>query len=82
MDQLQILEQIKILFADILDGSEVQIDMNTTQNDIESWDSLSHLHVLVAIEKHFKIRFTTTEIEKLSRIDDICKSIFSKLQLD
>jgi acyl carrier protein len=79
MDSEQIIQQVNSIFIDILDNDDIKLSRDTTANDIEEWDSLNHIQLVVAIEKHFKIRFTTAEIYKWKNIGDMCDMIASKL---
>ena len=58
MNKEEILKIVNEVFVDVLDNPNIVIDLNTTANDVEDWDSLNHIQLVVAIEKHFKIRFT------------------------
>ena len=50
----------------------------TTADDVPGWDSLTHIDLIVAIEKHFKIRFTTGEVTALKNVGDLMDLIASK----
>ena len=73
--QDEILQAINRIFNDVLDDGEIVVTPATTSNDIESWDSLNHIQLVVAIEKHFKVRFTTGEIYAWKDVGDMCKTI-------
>lgn len=75
----EILEQNTKIFRDVLDNDEIVLEPSTTADDIEEWDSLSHIQLIVAIEKHFKIRFKTSEITSYKNIGEMCEGIQSKL---
>ena len=75
----EILEQNTKIFRDVLDNDEIVLAPSTTADDIEEWDSLSHIQLIVAIEKHFKIRFKTSEITSYKNIGEMCEGIQSKL---
>lgn len=62
MEKNQILEEVQEIFRDVLDNEEIELANETVADDIEEWDSLSHIQLIVAIEKHFKIKFTSKEI--------------------
>ena len=64
----EILEQVNSVFKDVLDNEEIVVTANTTADDIDEWDSLSHIQLVVAIEKHFKIRFTSSEINNFKNV--------------
>lgn len=58
MEKTEILVKVQDIFRDVLDNEEIVLNNDTSADDIEEWDSLSHIQLIVAIEKHFKIKFT------------------------
>jgi len=78
MDQDQILQQINSIFIDVLENDDIKLSRDTTANDIDEWDSLNHIQLVVAIEKKFKVKFTTAEIYRWKNIGDMCDSILAK----
>jgi len=74
----EILVQVNEIFKNILDNDAISLKTTTTANDIEEWDSLTHIQLIVAIEKHFKIRFTTSEITSYSNVGEMCEGIQKK----
>lgn len=79
MNQEDILQQVKDIFCDVLDDEDIVLNINTTANDIDGWDSLTHIHLVVAIEKHFKIKFASKEILAWKNVGEMIKSIADKL---
>ena len=71
------LEQISIIFRDVLEDDSIVLHNETTASEIEGWDSLNHIYLIVEIEKHFKIKFTSTQIAEWKNVGDIVKSIKS-----
>ena len=78
MDKQEILQQVNSIFIDVLDNEEIVLNNATTAHDIEEWDSLSHIQLIVAIEKHFKIRFTSKEIQSWDTVGEMIDCINSK----
>jgi acyl carrier protein len=78
MERTEILKQINMIFIDSLDNEDVVIEEVTTANDVEEWDSLTHIQLVVAIEKHFKIRFTSKEIQSWANVGEMINCIQSK----
>ena len=80
MSRDEILHEIRGVMADVfdldLDADDVTAD--TTANDIEEWDSLSHIRLIVAVERKFKVKFTNSEIEQLKRVGDLVALIEAK----
>ncbi len=80
MSTEEILQQVNDVFIDILDNEEIKINYTTTANDIEEWDSLNHIQLIVAIEKHFNIRFTSTEFKSWNDVGEMIDCITEKLK--
>jgi acyl carrier protein len=79
MEKEKKLSEIQAIFRDILDEETVVLTEETTANDVDGWDSLTHIQLVVAIEKHFKIKFTSKEILSWKNIGEMLESILSKL---
>ena len=79
MDRNEILKQINEIFIDILDNEAIIIVEKTQAPDVEEWDSLTHIQLVVAIEKHFKIRFTSKEIQSWKDVGEMIDCIKGKL---
>ena len=79
MDKNQILKEITTIFAEILDDDELVLTSSTIATDVEGWDSLSHVLLVVAVEKHFKIRFSSKEIQSWKNIGELIESVAVKI---
>jgi acyl carrier protein len=75
----EILSQVNTIFRDVLENDKLEIKEETTGDDVEEWDSLTHLQLVIAIEKHFKIRFTSSEIINFNNVGEMCEGILKKL---
>jgi acyl carrier protein len=75
----EILSQVNTVFRDVLENDKLVINEETTGDDVEEWDSLTHLQLVVAIEKHFHVRFTSSEIINFSNVGEMCDGILTKL---
>lgn len=78
MDKNQILEEVQEIFREVLDNEDIVLANETTADDIEEWDSLTHIQLIVAIEKHFKIKFTSKEILSWQNVGEMIDCIASK----
>jgi len=74
-----VIAQMNDIFRDVLDNDDLEINAETTASDVEDWDSLSHIQLVVAIEKHFRIRFTTAEITAYKNVGEMAEGILKKL---
>lgn len=79
MEQKEILKQVNAIFIDILDDEDIVLAEASTANDVEDWDSLTHIQLVVAVEKHFKIRFTSKEIQSWKNVKEMIVCISDKL---
>jgi len=79
MEKPEILAIINTIFIDVLDNDDIVLTYDTTANDVEDWDSLNHIQLVVAIEKKFKVRFTTQEIQSWDNVGSIVNSVVAKL---
>jgi acyl carrier protein len=78
MEKTEALKEINEIFADVLDNDELIITEATTSNDVDEWDSLTHIQLVVAIEKHFKVKFSSTEIRDWKNVGEMISCIQSK----
>lgn len=78
MDNKEILNQVQEIFRDQLDDESIVLTSETTANDVDDWDSLTHIMLVVAIEKHFKIKFTSKEILSWKNVGEMMNCILEK----
>lgn len=79
MEKEQIIAEVNIIFTDVLDNPELVISRETSAADVEEWDSLTHIQLIVAIEKRFKIKFTAAEIHTWKDVGQMVDSIHQRL---
>ena len=79
MDRNTIFRHLADIFMDVFDLDELLLDDSTTADDIEEWDSLSHVQMVVAVEKHFDIKFTSLEIMSWSNVGQLVDTIEKRL---
>ncbi|MGU3374215.1 acyl carrier protein [Chryseobacterium sp. M5A1_1a] len=78
MNKDEILAKLTGIFRDELDNEEIVLTPETTAEDIEEWDSLSHIQLIVAVEKAFGVRFTSSEIRSWNNVGEMIESVTSK----
>lgn len=75
---LNIISQLTPIFVDVFDDDDLIIDPSTAAGDIDGWDSLAHIRLIVAIEKVFAMRFSASEISNLENVGEMAELIISK----
>ncbi len=79
MTDAEIIKQLNAIFIDVLDNDSIVLKRDTVAKDVEEWDSLTHIQLIVAVEKHFKIKFTTAEIQGFKNVGHLADEINRKL---
>lgn len=72
------IEDLIPVFREVLENDTLVVNESTTAEDVEEWDSLNHIYLVVAIEKKFKIKFTTQEIQGWKCVGDILIDLSKK----
>lgn len=78
MERKEIFERLNEIFNDVLDLDDVELTDSTCADDIVEWDSLSHIQLIVAIEKAFGVKFSSREIMKWVNVGEMVDTIMSK----
>ena len=71
MNDEEILKRLAFLIRDLLELDDLSLTRMTTANDVEGWDSLAHVRIVVAAEQEFGVRFSTGEITSLKTVGDL-----------
>ena len=78
MERNEVLARVQEVFRDVLDNEDIVLSDETTADDIEEWDSLSHIQLIVAVEKAFHVKFTSKEILSWKNIGEMVDCILAK----
>jgi acyl carrier protein len=71
MNEVEIYSRLKDIFVDIFDDETIELTPKTTAKDVDGWDSLAHIRLMLTIEKAFKIKFSSSEIGNLKDVGDL-----------
>lgn len=72
------LKVVNKIFIEVFNDESILLDTTTNSNDIDKWDSLNNMHLVVAIEKYFKVRITLKDIQSWDNIGALCEWISNK----
>lgn len=78
MTENKTLSKIQAIFREVLDDNKIVLTLETTANDIEYWDSVTHIGIIVAVEDEYQIKFSLGELQSLNNVGDFCTLINSK----
>lgn len=59
-------EQVQSIFRNVFDDPSLQLSEAMTADDVDGWDSLTHVNLIIALEKGLGIKFATAEISRMS----------------
>ena len=65
------LDKIQSIFQEVLNIDDVTLSMSSSPDDFEKWDSLTHIRLILSIEKKFDVTFSPEDMENMTCIGDI-----------
>jgi acyl carrier protein len=71
MDEPQIYARLAEIIQDVFDDDSIVVNHDLSAKDVDEWDSLTHIRLILTVEKAFKIKFSTSEIGKLEKVGDL-----------
>ena len=80
MSREEIYKKLDEVFQDVFDDDSIHVTDSTTANDIEDWDSLEHISLIVAIEHKFNIKFNMGEITSLKNVGEMVDIIIERVK--
>ncbi len=79
MTEPEIYDALNTIFRRVLDDNSIELHPDTTAEDVEGWDSMNHIFLVVEIEKHFGIKFQTAEMEELKNVGELAALVQQRL---
>jgi acyl carrier protein len=76
---MRVHEKLEKIFQQVFDDEGLLIYRDTTADDIDGWDSLSHMNLIVYVQSIYNIRFTQKEILSFKNVGDLEDGIYSKI---
>jgi acyl carrier protein len=75
----EVFEKITEIFREEFDDDTLVIVDETNAEDIEDWDSLAHVELVMSMEKEFNMKFNIKEVGKLKNVGEMADLILSRL---
>lgn len=66
------------VFHDVFDDDSIVVHPELTADDVDEWDSLTHIRLVIAVEKTFGLKFSAAEVERLRNVGDLVALIESR----
>lgn len=80
MTREEVYEILNGIFQEVFDDDQIIVNDSTTADDIEDWDSLEHINLVVAIEKKYNIKFNMGEVNKFKNVGEMVDKILERVQ--
>ncbi|AXT55058.1 acyl carrier protein [Aquimarina sp. MMG015] len=80
MSREEILSKVKTAFVSVLEHENFQLSNETTANDVDGWESITHMMIITEVEKTFDIKFKLMDLMNMNNVGDLLNSIESELQ--
>lgn len=80
MEKQVIVEKITEIFREVFSDNNIVINDEMTANDVENWDSLTHMLMITKVEEEFGVKFKLKELNKLKQVGDIVSLLVDKCQ--
>lgn len=78
MTREEVFEKLNEVFRDVFDDDDITVTDTTSSDDIEDWDSLSHINLVVAVEKEFSVKFSMGETQKMKNVGEMVDIILAR----
>lgn len=79
MTKNDIFKKLNLIFRDVFDDEGIVVTETTTADDIEDWDSLEHINLIIEVERTFEIKFSMGEVNGMKNVGEMAELIERKL---
>jgi acyl carrier protein len=78
MEQTEIYEKLTAIFRDVFFEDDLVLSPETTAEDVDGWDSLTHIRLILAVSKGFGVKFSASEVGNLKNVGEFVDMIEKK----
>ena len=75
----ELLAEVQEVFRDVFDEPDLVITRNSNAENVENWDSMTHVNLVTAIEKRYKVKFALGELQEMKNVGDLLDLLQRKL---
>ena len=75
---MDMMAELTRIFREVFDDDSIELRPELTADDVDGWDSLSHVNLIVTVERFYKIKFGFGETQKLRNVGDLVALILKK----
>ena len=79
MERNEVVNKLTVIFRKVFNSDSLVLTNELTANDVDHWDSLSHMILITEIENSFSIKFKLKELNKMRNVGEMIEIIISKL---
>ena len=79
MTREEVYETLNSVFRELFDDEAIQVNDSTTAPDIDGWDSLEHINLIVAIEDEFNVKFSMGETLSMKNVGEMVDILIDRL---
>jgi acyl carrier protein len=75
MEEASIYQRLQVIVCDVFDEDSICVTPQLSARDVDGWDSLAHIRLILSVERAFHVRFSTAEIGRLETMGDLVELI-------
>ncbi|HIW49501.1 MAG TPA: acyl carrier protein [Candidatus Blautia intestinavium] len=79
MTREEVYETLNGVFQDVFDDESIEVNDETTSDDIEDWDSLEHINLIAAVEQEFGVKFNMGQVVSMKNVGEMVDIILSQI---
>jgi acyl carrier protein len=76
---MNLLEELQEIFRDVMDNPTLVLTAESNASNVPDWDSLTHVNLMTAVARHFKVKFKLSELQDLKNVGDLINLLQKKL---
>ena len=79
MTREEVYKTLNGVFQDVFDDESIEVNDETTSDDIEDWDSLEHINLIAAVEQEFGVKFSMGQVVSMKNVGEMVDIILSQI---